>query len=142
MTGWDSLGVGGYVPISHLTTLTVTHRLDSLILGGGFGFLAGEHGLVIDSLLEYAQICLEFFLNLTLKPYRQPSSQPTAASSKLVVPPTKIYFVSLDPPFHIRTSLFHLFYSGAIRGSCHTTHHIITHLTFTRPQAEVVTLAS
>ncbi|KAH9989514.1 hypothetical protein BJV77DRAFT_1130006 [Russula vinacea] len=30
----------------------VTHGIESLLLGGGFGFLTGQHGLVIDSLLQ------------------------------------------------------------------------------------------
>ena len=30
----------------------VTHGIESLLLGGGFGFLTGQHGLVIDNLLQ------------------------------------------------------------------------------------------
>ena len=30
----------------------VTHVTQSLLLGGGFGFLTGQHGLVIDNLLQ------------------------------------------------------------------------------------------
>jgi hypothetical protein len=29
-----------------------THNVQSLLLGGGFGFLTGQHGLVIDNLLQ------------------------------------------------------------------------------------------
>lgn len=29
-----------------------THDIQSLLLGGGFGFLTGQHGLVIDNLLQ------------------------------------------------------------------------------------------
>jgi hypothetical protein len=29
-----------------------THDIQSLLLGGGFGFLTGQHGLVIDNLLR------------------------------------------------------------------------------------------
>ena len=31
---------------------TVTYGIQSLLLGGGFGFLTGQHGLVIDNLLQ------------------------------------------------------------------------------------------
>jgi hypothetical protein len=30
----------------------MTHGIQSLLLGGGFGFLTGQHGLVIDNLLQ------------------------------------------------------------------------------------------
>ena len=30
----------------------MTHDIQRLLLGGGFGFLTGQHGLVIDNLLE------------------------------------------------------------------------------------------
>ena len=30
----------------------MTHGIQSLLLGGGFGFLTGQHGLVIDNLVE------------------------------------------------------------------------------------------
>jgi hypothetical protein len=30
----------------------MTHGIESLLLGGGFGFLTGQHGLVIDNLLQ------------------------------------------------------------------------------------------
>jgi hypothetical protein len=30
----------------------MTHDNESLLLGGGFGFLTGQHGLVIDNLLQ------------------------------------------------------------------------------------------
>ena len=31
---------------------SVTHGIQSLLLGGGFGFLTGQHGFVIDNLLQ------------------------------------------------------------------------------------------
>ena len=31
---------------------TMAHDTQSLLLGGGFGFLTGQHGLVIDNLLQ------------------------------------------------------------------------------------------
>ena len=34
----------------------MTHDIQSLLLGGGFGFLTGEHGLVIDNLLEVGSL--------------------------------------------------------------------------------------
>ncbi|KAH9989517.1 hypothetical protein BJV77DRAFT_963876 [Russula vinacea] len=37
----------GYLGMS-----AVTHGIESLLLGGGFGFLTGQHGLVIDNLLQ------------------------------------------------------------------------------------------
>jgi hypothetical protein len=30
----------------------MAHDIQSLLLGGGFGFLTGQHGLVIDNLLQ------------------------------------------------------------------------------------------
>jgi hypothetical protein len=30
----------------------LTYEIQSLLLGGGFGFLTGQHGLVIDNLLQ------------------------------------------------------------------------------------------
>jgi hypothetical protein len=30
----------------------MTHDIQSLLLGGGFGFFTGQHGLVIDNLLQ------------------------------------------------------------------------------------------
>ena len=30
----------------------MTHDIQSLLLGGGYGFLTGEHGLAIDNLLQ------------------------------------------------------------------------------------------
>jgi len=30
----------------------MTHGIQSLLLGGGFGFLTGQHGYVIDNLLQ------------------------------------------------------------------------------------------
>ena len=30
----------------------MTHEIQSLLLGGGYGFLTGQHGLVIDNLLQ------------------------------------------------------------------------------------------
>ena len=30
----------------------MTYDIQSLLLGGGFGFLTGQHGLVIDNLLQ------------------------------------------------------------------------------------------
>jgi hypothetical protein len=32
--------------------IAMTHGIQSLLLGGGFGFLTGQHGLVIDNLLQ------------------------------------------------------------------------------------------
>ena len=31
---------------------TVTHDIQSFLLGGGFGFLTGQYGLAIDNLLQ------------------------------------------------------------------------------------------
>jgi hypothetical protein len=31
---------------------SVAHGIQSLLLGGGYGFLTGQHGLVIDNLLQ------------------------------------------------------------------------------------------
>jgi hypothetical protein len=30
----------------------IIHDIQSLLLGGGFGYLTGQHGLVIDNLLQ------------------------------------------------------------------------------------------
>jgi hypothetical protein len=35
----------------------MAHDIQSLLLGGGFGFLTGEHGLVIDNLFEVRSLC-------------------------------------------------------------------------------------
>ena len=37
---------------------TMTHDIQSLLLGGGIGYLTGEHGLVIDNLLQVCHFLL------------------------------------------------------------------------------------
>ena len=32
--------------------IAMTHEIQSLLLGGGYGYLTGQHGLVIDNLLQ------------------------------------------------------------------------------------------
>jgi hypothetical protein len=45
--------------------IAMTHEIQSLLLGGGYGYLTGQHGLVIDNLLQVRH---------SLLPYRVPVS--------------------------------------------------------------------
>jgi hypothetical protein len=40
----------------------MTHDIQSLLLGGGIGFLTGQHGLVIDNLLHVRHFLLPDFV--------------------------------------------------------------------------------
>ena len=44
-------GVSGYAH-SCRDKCVMAHDIQRLLLGGGFGFLTGQHGLVIDNLLQ------------------------------------------------------------------------------------------